>query len=142
MKRVVSADDTRQRLLDLLEKNAEWGQFFALLCEDGPDRLRAQAWQFHEEVGGRLDDVEVWLLVLASEYLPDSPAGADSDWQARKLLYVRAYQLVHPDVDDPAEREAYDKVRVLFGEGSFDEFRAALREWVRVGRQEARRLAS
>jgi hypothetical protein len=91
---------------------------------------------------GRLEDVEVWLLALASEFLPDSPAGADGDWQARKLLHVRAYQLVRLDVDDPAEEAAFRKVRLVFEASSFDEFRAALRKWVRVGRGAARKQAS
>ncbi len=144
---------TDSRLRELL-RNPEWGHYFTLLCEDGPYRLREQAWQFHEEIGGKLEDVEVWLLVVASEYLPDSPAGGEGHWEARKLLLGRAYQMVPQKkvederqlalaLEDNPEAQAYEEVKRLYGEGSFEEFRAALREWVRAAREAAdEKLAS
>lgn len=66
-----------QRLLGY----TEWLEFFADLCDDGADRLRAQVWQFVNELaergvcGLRRSDVEDALLEFAVAFLPDSSAG-------------------------------------------------------------------
>jgi hypothetical protein len=150
--RPTGVPSTESRLRELL-RVPEWGHYFTMLCEDGHYRLKAQAWHFHEGVGGKLEDVEIWLLALASEYLPESPAGGEGHWEARKMLLGRAHRMIPrakgDDVGqlalplgDGAVAEAYDEVKRLYGEGSFEEYRAALRAWVRAAREAAEREAS
>jgi hypothetical protein len=63
----------------------EWLEFFADLCDDGADRLRAQVWQFVDELaergvcGLRRSDVEDALLEFAVAFLPDSSAGRERE---------------------------------------------------------------
>ncbi len=66
----------------------DWARFFMQLCESGPERMAAQAWQFRDELAERgadhaLADVEDALFDLATTALPESPAASEKvfgDW--------------------------------------------------------------
>ena len=69
----------RTALLELFKESSEWRAFFRSCCETSAFRLRSQAWQFHDEVKDRdnqvhVNDVEDALLGLARELLPDALA--------------------------------------------------------------------
>src|SRR3712207_5917942 len=76
----------RTALLELFKESREWRDFFRSCCEYSSFRLRAQAWQFREELKDRgnqfqADEVEDALLGLARELLPDTPAAQwDAEW--------------------------------------------------------------
>lgn len=87
----------RQKVEELVGSEAEWGHFFEECCKSS-ERLRAQAWQFRDELQERsrktewrmkfvLSDVEDALLELAVELLPDTPAGS---CDPRELLFREA----------------------------------------------------
>ncbi len=76
-------------LADLLRESAEWRLFYRQCCEAGAPLLRAQAWQFRDEISEReerrypLQDVEDALLVAARKVLPGTPAAEWSpEWAA------------------------------------------------------------
>ena len=77
---------SRTALLELLKDSSEWRAFFRSCCEISAFRLRAQAWQFRDELNDRgnqlqTDEVEDSLLGLATELLPDTPAAQwDAEW--------------------------------------------------------------
>ena len=80
---------TRKAVLWLLKESKEWRRFFRDCCETSPFRLRAQVWQFREELAERDHDypdkgnpeLEDALFGLARELLPDSAAARwDADW--------------------------------------------------------------
>jgi hypothetical protein len=76
----------RTALLELFKESHQWRAFFRSCCEMGAFKLRAQAWQFRDEVKDRgnhlqADEVEYALLGLARELLPKTPAARwDSQW--------------------------------------------------------------
>jgi hypothetical protein len=76
----------RTALLELFKESSEWRAFFRSCCETSAFRLRSQAWQFHDEVKDRdnqvhVNDVEDALLGLARELLPDALAAQwDEEW--------------------------------------------------------------
>jgi len=80
----------RTVLLELFKESHEWRGFFRSCCEYSAFRLRAQTWQFRDELQDRghrfgSEEVEDILLGLARELLPDSPAAKwDAEW-ARRL---------------------------------------------------------
>jgi hypothetical protein len=60
------------------EDNGIW---FALLCEQGTEAIKAQAWQVAESLREEQGPVRDVMLELAHELLPDSPAGAEDPRQ-------------------------------------------------------------
>ena len=104
-----------KQLEKMIMDEPEWGHFFQMLCEGGIERLRAQAWQFHQELKGRgwefpRPDVEDALMEFAVELLPDSPAGAEDPrqvlhremvvWASRQPREVRDRLRAHLDSDE------------------------------------------
>ena len=76
----------RTALLELFKESSGWRDFFRSCCETSARKLRAQAWQFRDELRDRghqfqEDEVEDALLGLARELLPDTPAAQwDAEW--------------------------------------------------------------
>jgi hypothetical protein len=134
----------RTALLALFKDSAEYRYFFRRLCERSPYRLRAQAWQFAEELADRgmsfeLSEVEDALWELARELMPDSPAATwDTEWAgelAEKAL--RYLQERHVPGADLTALEPFDEEVVAAG---FAEdrhrYRQAVREYVKAGLRE------
>jgi hypothetical protein len=127
-------------IAELLKASPEWRRFFKACCEAGALRLRAQAWQFRDELRERgkdvaLQDVEDALLTIARKVLPKTPAAQwDPEWAAGLIDDALARLAEHY----AAEREVLD----LSGQEPFEErihaagvandpaaFREALRGW-------------
>jgi hypothetical protein len=76
----------RTALLELFKESSGWRAFFRSCSEYSAFRLRAQAWQFRDELRDRgkhlqADEVEDALLGLARELLPNTPAAQwDAEW--------------------------------------------------------------
>ena len=76
----------RTALLEPFKESSEWRGFFRSCCETSAFRLRAQSWQFRDELNDRghklqAEEVEDALLSLARELLTDSPAAQwDAEW--------------------------------------------------------------
>lgn len=112
----------------------EWGEFFVMLCETGMHRLRAQAHQFHDELkerGARVvhSDVEDALMELAGELLPDTDAGS---LDPREVLFRDAAKWVAAREDTPETWAAFSEGLNEAWYGTLPEFRAALRERMRL----------
>ena len=138
----------RTALLELFKESREWRAFFRSCCEYSAFRLRAQSWQFRDEIGDRghrfgSEVVEYALLDLARELLPDTPAAQwDSEW-AHELCKDALARLAKAYAGlSTAEKEAVD----LSGQDVWDErmrfaglandpaaFRAALKGWEQAG---------
>ena len=101
------------------------GIWFQVLCESGPEAIKAQAWQISETLHRDEGEVRDAMLELAHELLPDSPAGEDP----RQVLF-REYLLW-------AERQDADTRARLSRdpEDGFEEARESLgtlRRWLRA----------
>lgn len=75
-----------EQVRNLLDHDDDIAIWFQLLCENGPDAIKAQAWQIADVLQSQRDDVLDAMLELAHELLPDSPAGEDP----RQLLFREA----------------------------------------------------
>lgn len=77
----------------------DWARFFMQLCEAGPERMAAQAWQFRDELHERgtapnLAAVTDALFDLARATLPESPAAsteAFGDWAVELWRFAIRY---------------------------------------------------
>jgi hypothetical protein len=141
--------NARQALADLLRESLEYRRFFKRCCETSAFRLRAQAWQFREELRDRghevdREDLEDALLMLARKVLPETPAALwDAEWASElctaALLRVgKRYKALTAE-----EKAVVDLLSVQ--DGPHEEsnaaaeandpaaFRAAMRAWERVG---------
>jgi hypothetical protein len=145
----------RTALLELFKNAQEWRTFFRLCCETSALRLRAQAWQFRDELKDRgnqtqADEVEDALLGLARELLPDTPAAQwDAEW-AHELCRDALTRLAK----SYAELSATEKEGVnLSAQDEWDEqmhaaglandpaaFRAALEGWEQAGLEAIERV--
>jgi hypothetical protein len=122
--------DEKRRIEHLLE-DRDTGIFFQILCENGPDALRAQAWQFRPHFdkteGPELDATRDALLELAYELLPDSPAGTpETLYEAKRELFGKAVRWLHAqgmDVTEALPAEAMNEAWEL----PLPDFRAYLR---------------
>ena len=88
-----------ERVEKFLE-DPDHGIWFALLCENGPQAVEAQAWQVARELRADESEAKDAMLELAHELLPDSPAGAEDP---RDSLYreMGAWASMQPpDVQD------------------------------------------
>jgi hypothetical protein len=139
---------TRTALLELFKESHEWRSFFRSCCESSASRLRAQTWQFRDELEDRgnqfqVDEVEEALLGWARGLLPDTPAAQwDTEWAHDLCKDALAHLAKHY-----AELSTSDKAAVDFsGQGVWDErrqaaglandpaaFRAVLEGWERAG---------
>jgi hypothetical protein len=138
----------RTALLELFKESREWRDFFRSCCETSAFRLRAQAWQFRDELKDRgdqtqADEVEDALLGLARELLPETQAARwDSQW-AHELCNGALARLA----ERYAELSATEKEAVnLSAQDMWDErmhaaglandpaaFRTALKGWEQAG---------
>ncbi len=138
----------RTALLELFKESHEWRTFFRSCCETSVFRLRAQTWQFRDELKDRgnqfeADEVEDALLGLARELLPDTPAAQwDAEW-AHELCKDALTRLAKSYAELSAtEKEAVD----LSGQDVWDQrmcaaelandpaaFRVALKGWEQAG---------
>ncbi len=131
-------------IAELLKASPEWRAFYRQCCEAGALRLRAQAWQFRDELRERgedvaLQDVEDALLTITRKVLPKSPAAQwDPEWAAELIHDALARLAEHYAELLGGEREVLD----LSGQEPFEErihaaglnndpaaFREALRGW-------------
>ena len=137
----------RTALVELLKAEPEWRRFFKTCCETSSFRLRAQTWQFADELKDRghtfpKDELEDTLLGLARELLPKSPAAQwDEEW-AHGLMMDALFRLAEWCANLSAEQvEALD----LWGQQPWEEkmyaaginndpaaFREAMKGWERV----------
>jgi hypothetical protein len=131
-------------LAELLKASPEWRAFYRQCCEAGALRLRAQAWQFRDELRDRgkdvaLQEVEDALLTIARKVLPRTPAAQwDIEWAAELIHDALARLAEHYAELLGGEKEALD----LSGQEAWEErmhragvandpagFRKALRGW-------------
>ncbi len=75
---------TKTALVELLKENRDCRKLFKACCFTSAYRLRAQAWQFREELASRghfipLDEVQDSLFELARDLFPSSPGAVFSD---------------------------------------------------------------
>jgi hypothetical protein len=138
----------RTALLELFKESHEWRDFFRSCCEMSAFRLRAQAWQFRDELRDRgnrfqADEVEDTLLGLARELLPDTPAAQwDAEW-AHKLCkdalthLAKAYAELSAEEKEAVNlsaQEVWDERMHAAGQDNDPvAFRAALQCWERAG---------
>lgn len=79
---------TQIAVLVLLKTEPEWRRFFIACCRRSPFHLRAQAWQFQDELRDRghelkREELEDALFELARILLPNSPTAEwDAEWAA------------------------------------------------------------
>ncbi len=102
-------------LADLLRESTQWRAFFRECCEAGALRLRAQAWQFRDEISEReerrypLQDVEDALLVAARKALPGTPGARwDPLWAGELCADALSRLAEHFASISAAERDALD----------------------------------
>jgi hypothetical protein len=138
----------RTALLELFKESHQWRAFFRSCCETSARRLRAQAWQFRDELKDRgnqtqADEVEGALLGLARELLPDTPAAQwDAEWAHDLCKGALAHLAKRYTELSVAEKEAVN----LSAQEAWDErmraaglandpaaFRVALKGWERAG---------
>jgi hypothetical protein len=139
---------TRTALLELFKESHEWRGFFRSCCEYSAFRLRAQAWQFRDELKDRgnqiqADEVEDALLGLARELLPDTPAAQwDAEWahelckNAPARLNERHASLSAKEkvvVDPSPEADWIGRMNAAAKGNDPAAFRAAVKGWERVG---------
>ena len=135
-------------LLELLKDSSRWRAFFRSCCENSAFRVRSQAWQFCNALKDRshklqADEVEVALLELARELLPDTPAAHwDAEWAHDLCKDALAHLAKRYAEFSTAEKEVLD----LSVQNEWDErmheaglandpvaFRVALDGWTRAG---------
>ena len=138
----------RTALLELFKESHQCRTFFRSCCETSAFRLRAQAWQFRDELRDRgnqfqADEVEDALLGLARELLPATPAAQwDPEW-----AYELCRDALAPIGQHYAELSASEKAALdlLSAQDPWHErmndaglkndpaaFRAALKGWARA----------
>jgi len=135
-------------IVELLSAKPEWRRFFRSCCESGALRLRAQAWQFREELqdcGQRfaLTDVEDSLLTIARKVLPKAPAAEwDPQWThelckdslARLAERYAGLSLEEKDALDLSTQDVWDERMCLAAQSNNPAaFRAALKGWEQAG---------
>ena len=138
----------RTAFLELFKESGGWRIFFRSCCETSAFRLRSQAWQFRDELKDRghelqADGVEVVLLEVARDFLPDTPAVRwDTEW-ARRLCEATLARLnkCHDDllekdelvVDTSPEAEWIARMNAAAKANDPAAFRAAVKGWERAG---------
>jgi hypothetical protein len=146
----------RTSLLGLFRESYQWRSFFRSCCETSAFRLRAQAWQFRDELRDRgnqfqTDEVEDALLGLASELLLGTPAAQwDTEWAYELCRDALAPIGQHYAELSAAEKAALDSLsaqdpwheRMIGAELENDPaaFSAALKGWKRAGLKSMERV--
>jgi len=138
----------RTALLELFKESHQCRTFFRSCCETSAFRLRAQAWQFRDELRDRgnqfqADEVEDVLVGLARELLPDTPAAQwDAEWAhdlckgALAHLAKRYAEFSTADTEalDFLAQDVWDQRMHAAGLASDPAaFRTALKGWERAG---------
>jgi hypothetical protein len=137
----------RTALLELFKESHQWRAFFRSCCKTGGFRVRAQAWQFRDELKDQgdhfqTDELEDALLGLARDLLPDTSAAQwDADWAHDLCKGALAHLAKRYAELSAAEKEAVN----LSAQDVWDErmhaagltndpaaFRTALKGWERV----------
>lgn len=102
-------------IAELLRGSEEWRRFFRQCCETGAPLLRAQAWQFRDEISERaarrypLRDVEDALLVVARKALPGTPGARwDPLWAGELCADALSRLAEHFASISAGERDALD----------------------------------
>ena len=73
-------------IAEILRASEEWRGFYRSCCESSALRLRAQAWQYRDELRRHgqwfaLEEIEDALLTIARKVLPETPAAQwDPEW--------------------------------------------------------------
>ncbi len=138
----------RTALLKPFKESSGWRAFFRACCVTGAFRLRAQAWQFRDELKDQgdhfqTDELEDALLGLARDLLPDTSAAQwDADWAHDLCKGALAHLAKRYAELSAAEKEAVN----LSAQDVWDErmhaaglandpaaFRSALKGWTRAG---------
>ena len=138
----------RTARLELFKESSEWRAFFRSCCETSAFRLRAESWQFRDELRDRgnkfqADEVEDALLGLARELLPDTPAAKwDAEW-AHELCKDVLTRLAKSYAElSAAEKEAVDfstqdiwdkRMHSASSDNDPTAFRVALKGWENAG---------
>jgi hypothetical protein len=145
----------RTALLELFKNSQEWRTFFRSCCETSAFRLRAQAWQFRDELRDRgnqfqADEVEDALLGLARDLLPDTPAAQwDAGWahelcKAALTRLAKSYAELSATEKEAANLSAQDmwdeRMRAAGLANDPVAFRAALKGWERAGLEAMERV--
>jgi hypothetical protein len=138
----------RTALLELFKGSDGWRAFFRSCCQTSALRLRSQAWQFHDELRDRgnqlhANEVEDALLGLARELLPETQAAQWDDKWAHELCKGALARLTKRYVElSTADREVLDfsaqyvwdeRMRTAGLVNDPAAFRAALKGWTRAG---------
>ena len=138
----------RTALLELFKDSRVWRTFFRSCCETSSFRLLSQAWQFCDELNDRgnqfqAGEMEVTLLGLARELLPDTPAAQwDVEWAhdlckgALALLAKRytEFSSAEKEVLDLSAQDVWDERMHEAGLANNPfAFRVALDGWTRAG---------
>src|SRR5215210_8193279 len=138
----------RTALLELFKESHEWRSFFCSCCESGALRLRAQAWQFCDELKDRghkvrAKETEDALLRLAKELFPDAPASRWDEESAHDLckdalgclakVYAEASTADQEAVDLSAQGVWAERMHGAASANDPAAFRVALEDWTRAG---------
>jgi hypothetical protein len=144
-------------LLDLFKDERKWRRFFRSCCETGTRRLRAQAWQYRDELKERgyscpTEEVEDALLGLARALLPETAAAQwDAEWAhalckdalARLAEYYAGLSAEEQDALDLSGQDVWDERMVAAGlDNNPTAFRAALKGWERAGLEAMKRVSA
>jgi hypothetical protein len=134
--------------IELFKESSEWRAFFRSCCETSAFRLRAQAWQFRDELKDRgnqtqADEVEDALLGLARELLPKIPAARwDSQWAhelckgalARLAKSYAELSATEKEAMNLSAQEVWDeRMRAAGLANDPAAFRVALKGWEQAG---------
>jgi hypothetical protein len=125
----------RSALLELFKESHQRRIFFRSCCETSAYRLRAQAWQFRDELRDRgsefqADEVEDALLGLARELLPDTPAALTP--LGKRYAELSAAENTALDLLS-AQDPWHERMNGAGLENDPAAFRAALKGWERAG---------
>ena len=104
---------TRTAIVELLKESRDWRTFFKGCANTNAFRLRAQAWQFREELAERdyvaeLGAVQDTLFELACELFPESPGADFITWAGLLCGDAMARLQEHYQALSSEEREAVD----------------------------------
>jgi hypothetical protein len=145
---------TKTAIVELLKADRDLRVFFRACCEASAAKLRAQTWQFRDELAQRgyvvvlpLDEVQDPLFELARDLFPDSPGADIVTWAG--LLCGDAMSPLHehyahlsPEekdtVDLSAAWERNDEIVAACEAEDLAALRKALRDYEREALEELR----
>jgi hypothetical protein len=104
---------TKTALVELLKERRDLRAFYKACCEGSVRRLRAQAWQFRDELAEAghvvpLREVQDTLFELARDLFPDSPGADFVSWAGLLCGDAMARLGEHYSNLSPEEKEAVD----------------------------------